>query len=343
MSETLHAALVRLAAACASDDARAIAAPWIWTDEIFLWNEDLDHGVLNHGGTHWPVMPDNREVIAASRNRLPELARVLADAAKRIDLLENLAIQDGAARDQLRNQIVAAERERDQAIVDHRDALDQWEAEVNVAIADETKGLRDQLAEMRAAAATAAESVDRVALWETIHAYVVACGGDPSEHVYGNTARMDAVARVESLVSKCTIDGDALRAEVLRLTEESARLRADGVEFRGCPCRHVTPCRDSCSCASLFQSGGCDRCCSYGSSEQRQAKAESMVAEATDRALLRAEIDQLQAKLAKMTAARDGLVALIRDIETDVGAEHIEPWQRTRLLELKIVGKEKAP
>ena len=38
---------------------------------------------------------------------------------------------------------------------------------------------------------------DKVKLWEAINAYVVACGGDPSRHVYGNTPRMDAVSEVE--------------------------------------------------------------------------------------------------------------------------------------------------
>ena len=98
-SETLLAMLRRLAAICASDDARALPAPWMWTDGTFLWNKALDHGVLAHGNTHWPVSLDNREVIASARNRLSELARVLEDAARRIDLLESLAIQDGLARD----------------------------------------------------------------------------------------------------------------------------------------------------------------------------------------------------------------------------------------------------
>lgn len=41
---------------------------------------------------------------------------------------------------------------------------------------------------------------DRVKLWDAINAYVVACGGDPSRHVYGNTPRMDAVSEVERAV-----------------------------------------------------------------------------------------------------------------------------------------------
>lgn len=112
-SETLLAMLRRLAAICASDDARALPAPWMWTDGTFLWNKALDHGVLAHGNTHWPVSLDNREVIASARNRLSELARVLEDAARRIDLLESLAIQDGLARDRMHTEFVRLESKYD--------------------------------------------------------------------------------------------------------------------------------------------------------------------------------------------------------------------------------------
>lgn len=43
-------------------------------------------------------------------------------------------------------------------------------------------------------------AVDRVELWNAIHEYVIACGGDPSKHVYGNARRMNAVVRVENAV-----------------------------------------------------------------------------------------------------------------------------------------------
>jgi hypothetical protein len=40
----------------------------------------------------------------------------------------------------------------------------------------------------------------RTELWDAINQYVVACGGDPSKHVYGNVPRMNAVEDVESIV-----------------------------------------------------------------------------------------------------------------------------------------------
>src|SRR5271156_1014303 len=40
----------------------------------------------------------------------------------------------------------------------------------------------------------------QVPLWDAINRYVVACGGDPSKHVYGNTSRMKAVGDVNEIV-----------------------------------------------------------------------------------------------------------------------------------------------
>lgn len=44
-------------------------------------------------------------------------------------------------------------------------------------------------------------AVDRVALWEEINRYVAICGGDPSKSIYGNTPRMEAVCRIENVIS----------------------------------------------------------------------------------------------------------------------------------------------
>jgi len=45
---------------------------------------------------------------------------------------------------------------------------------------------------------------------------------------------------------------------------------------RGCPCKHVTPCQEMCSCANGLYSAGCLRCCKYGSKEQQKAVAERL-------------------------------------------------------------------
>lgn len=44
-------------------------------------------------------------------------------------------------------------------------------------------------------------------------------------------------------------------------------------EWTGCPCCYTTPCHPRCTCVHGASSTGCYRCCSYGSVEQRTAKA----------------------------------------------------------------------
>lgn len=48
----------------------------------------------------------------------------------------------------------------------------------------------------------------------------------------------------------------------------------DRMRTYGCPCTLVTPCSAHCTCADPVQSGGCKRCASYGSVEQRTRTAE---------------------------------------------------------------------
>lgn len=45
----------------------------------------------------------------------------------------------------------------------------------------------------------------------------------------------------------------------------------------GCPCLYVEPCSSACTCANPTMSGGCSRCCRYGSPSQRRAAAEHLV------------------------------------------------------------------
>ncbi len=40
-------------------------------------------------------------------------------------------------------------------------------------------------------------SPEHVAFWDAVNRYVVACGGDPSQAVYGDVARLQAVEAVE--------------------------------------------------------------------------------------------------------------------------------------------------
>ena len=48
------------------------------------------------------------------------------------------------------------------------------------------------------------------------------------------------------------------------------------IEADGCPCLLVEPCSYACSCAKPTMSGGCMRCCKYGSMEQRISAAKQL-------------------------------------------------------------------
>ena len=54
-----------------------------------------------------------------------------------------------------------------------------------------------------------------------------------------------------------------------------------------CPCTLVEPCRSTCSCANSIMSGGCDRCATYGSDEQRLSRAKSVARQLDENMLLR--------------------------------------------------------
>jgi len=47
-------------------------------------------------------------------------------------------------------------------------------------------------------------------------------------------------------------------------------------EKRSCPCLYGEPCKPNCSCVNPFSSAGCECCCTYGSLEQREAKAKHL-------------------------------------------------------------------
>jgi hypothetical protein len=48
---------------------------------------------------------------------------------------------------------------------------------------------------------------DQNRLWHWINAYAMTCGGDPSEHVYGNTPRQTAVAEIGKTIADAEADG----------------------------------------------------------------------------------------------------------------------------------------
>lgn len=67
-------------------------------------------------------------------------------------------------------------------------------------------------------------------------------------------------------------------------------------ERKACPCHHVTPCSQECTCVKPWSSRGCERCCSYGNPEQQKVRAVHLTqqpAQWRDAALL---VDQWRAR-----------------------------------------------
>lgn len=63
------------------------------------------------------------------------------------------------------------------------------------------------------------------ALWDAINMYTESCGGNPSNHVYGNTKRMDAVATVERIAEEIGSGTAQLLSGAERREEALRRLR----------------------------------------------------------------------------------------------------------------------
>lgn len=60
---------------------------------------------------------------------------------------------------------------------------------------------------------------------------------------------------------------------------------ASAAAERGCPCLYVGPCIAACTCVNPAMSGGCSRCCRYGSLEQRRGMARLLLEQEKDAVL----------------------------------------------------------
>jgi hypothetical protein len=58
-----------------------------------------------------------------------------------------------------------------------------------------------------------------------------------------------------------------------------------------CPCEFGNPCSSTCSCAISVMSGGCRRCCRYGSKEQQEGMAKALI---NNESLLKAAVEALK-------------------------------------------------
>ena len=68
----------------------------------------------------------------------------------------------------------------------------------------------------------------QVSLWDAINRYATTCGGDPSQHVYGNTPRMTAVADtnrvIHNLAARIRADAERETAAALARAERAEAL-----------------------------------------------------------------------------------------------------------------------
>lgn len=62
--------------------------------------------------------------------------------------------------------------------------------------------------------------------------------------------------------------------EPIEKLDEETKNRRDAT----CPCTVIAPCSKQCTCANHHMSAGCRRCATYGSTEQRTARAEWIAA-----------------------------------------------------------------
>lgn len=71
----------------------------------------------------------------------------------------------------------------------------------------------------------------------------------------------------------------------------------DNSEARACPCLYGSPCdpgMTGCTCINPGSSGGCLRCCSYGSLEQQRMRAEYLITQEKEIETLRAQLANAQ-------------------------------------------------
>lgn len=111
----------------------------------------------------------------------------------------------------------------------------------------------------------------------------------------GGKGLAEAIALIERIhLEDSEIDKilDILRAEAPRIAEPEAASFSSG-----CPCTLIGPCSANCTCANPCMSGGCSRCASHGSMEQRQHAARHLAALEAENARLRDAAGEMRSAL----------------------------------------------
>ena len=114
-------------------------------------------------------------------------------------------------------------------------------------------------------------------------------------------------------------DGCHVREELDRAEQRVAELRrgiaTQAAEIvapraraaaKSCPCEIVEPCEKMCSCARPYMSGGCSRCCKYGSAEQQRVAAERLATQAATIRGLTAELEAARRMTVDLLAVATG-------------------------------------
>lgn len=66
-------------------------------------------------------------------------------------------------------------------------------------------------------------------------------------------------------------------AAITALIQEAVKGEAEYIGGKVCACELAEPCMSQCTCATPVMSGGCMRCATYGSYQQKQAAAQQIV------------------------------------------------------------------
>ena len=66
-----------------------------------------------------------------------------------------------------------------------------------------------------------------------------------------------------------------------RLSRGKIMTSLDDAKLKSCPCHWTEPCHKDCPCVKPWMSRGCQRCCTFGSDEQRR-KCAQIIADCID-------------------------------------------------------------
>ena len=117
---------------------------------------------------------------------------------------------------------------------------------------------------------------------------------DNDDEMVGNSSRGEGGAPVAHTFAMFAPGRDRANAAFIAaanpviVSELVRRVRSREGTKLACPCLHVTPCHERCTCVNPVSSSGCRRCCTYGSAEQRAAMAKRL-ADFIDRGWARPE------------------------------------------------------